>query len=444
MESLGKLYVADGRPREALKCYIQLQDADTAMKLIKDYHLVDAVADDIPGLILLRVSKEQMRSASVKELRESTSEAITLLVDEAQHGLVRPDVVVNQLEERKLPLYLFFYLSSLWTGEGIQEKTEGNRERLVIESKMLVNDFADLAVHLFAVYDRELLMEFLKASTFYTFEKATQECEDRGYIPELVYLYSKTGQTKRALYLIIDKLADVSQAISFAKEQDDTDLWEDLLNYSMDKPRFIRGLLEEVGTAIDPITLVRRIPEGLEIEGLREGLSRMIKEYEIQYSISSGVARVLRGEVALAQNTLRSGQRKGVKFEVVYGGNDRVEVTSSDIPTNSDTFLTTENSRAHYDHSKPTPGAGHCVGCHEIFSEHETETLVGFACGHVFHLSHLLSYKNDQRPATPPTVELDENGAFTQTRSIGAKVTHARLLRDKIKDGCPVCTSTSR
>jgi uncharacterized protein with PIN domain len=33
--------------------------------------------------------------------------------------------------------------------------------------------------------------------------------------------------------LIIDRLADVSQAIAFAKEQDDADLWEDLLNYSM-------------------------------------------------------------------------------------------------------------------------------------------------------------------------------------------------------------------
>src|SRR6266536_2936140 len=116
--------------------------------------------------------------------------------------------------------------------------------------------------------------------------QATQECEERDYVPELVYLYAKTGQTKRALYLIIDRLADVSQAIAFAKEQDDADLWEDLLDYSMDKPRFIRGLLEEVGTAINPITLVRRIPEGLEVEGLREGLSRMIKEYEIQYSIS--------------------------------------------------------------------------------------------------------------------------------------------------------------
>jgi len=193
----------------------------------------------------------------------------------------------------------------------------------------------------------------------------------------------------------------------------------------MDKPRFIRGLLEEVGTAINPITLVRRIPEGLEIEGLREGLSRMIKEYELQHSISEGVARVLKGEVGMAQNTLRSGQRKGVKFDVVHKSVDHVDVTASDAP--------------------PAPSAqkhqpGHCVGCHESFSEHETETLVGFACGHVFHLNHLLNYnKDDERPQTPPDVELDENGQWAATHSVAAKVMHARLLRDKIRDGCPVC-----
>ena len=173
MECLGKLHVAGGRYREALKCYIELQDADTAMSLIKDYHLVDAVADDIPGLILLRVSKEQMRSAPIEELQEATSEAISLLVNEAQHGIVRPQVVVQQLESKNMPLYLFFYLSSLWSGKGIEEKPGENRERLLSESKSLVDELADLAVHLFALYDRELLMGFLKSSTFYTFEKAS-------------------------------------------------------------------------------------------------------------------------------------------------------------------------------------------------------------------------------------------------------------------------------
>lgn len=321
IHSLAKLYLADGRPREALHCYIRLQDADAAMNLISEKHLVDAVSDDIPGLILLRVSKEQEKTAPISELEEASSEAICLLVKEAHNGIVRPETVIAQLEKRTgmLP-YLFFYIRALWNGDTSHERDAASptpmNDLAASEGKSLVSSFADTALPLFAEYDRPLLMNFLKTSQSYTLETASTICEQRHYVPELVYLLSKEGRTKRALFLIIDELQDVSQAIAFAKEQDDPDLWDDLLDYSMSKPRFIRGLLEEVGTAINPITLVRRIPEGLEIEGLREGLSRMIKEYEIQDSISEGVARVLRGEVAIGMSTLRTGQKRGIKFEV--------------------------------------------------------------------------------------------------------------------------------
>lgn len=184
---------------------------------------------------------------------------------------------------------------------------------------------------------------------------------------------SKTGQTKRALFLIIDKLCDVSQAISFAKEQDDPDLWNDLLDYSMDKPSFIRALLEEVGTSINPITLVRRIPEGLEIEGLRDGIGRMVREYEIQYSISEGVAKVLRGEVAASMDMLRAGQKRGVKFEVVHEDGPAVEV-----------FVEPVEGTADSDGTQPAPASsqkkeeykpGHCVGCKKMFVEDGMFTL---------------------------------------------------------------------
>lgn len=238
---------------------------------------------------------------------------------------------------------------------------------------------------------------------------------------------------KRALYLIIDRLGDVSRAIAFAKEQNDPDLWEDLLNYSMDKPRFIRGLLEEVGTAINPITLVRRIPEGLEIEGLREGLKHIMKEHEIQYSISSGVARVLRSEVAAAQNLLRSGQRKGVKFEVVVKESEHVHVEAKDVPPEGESGMAKQAAR------KWEPG--HCAQCFEPFVAWETETLVGFACGHVFHLLHLLERLH-------PNEEFDQDllGGLAEVRGhlIGAKVTHARLLKDRISGGCPVCKKVEK
>ncbi|KAI9779686.1 MAG: Vacuolar protein sorting-associated protein 41 [Candelina submexicana] len=430
MEGLAKLYLADGRPREALRCFIALKDADAAMNLIRDYRLLDAVSDDIPGLLLLRVSKEQMRIAPISELEQATSEPIKLLVDDAYHGIVRPEVVVAQLEENHL-LFLFFYLRALWTGLSPSEETKSN-DRLAVEGKTLVEDFGDLAVELFAEYDRSLLMDFLKSSQSYSFEKAKAVCERRNFVTELVYILSKTGETKRALSLIIDKLQDVSQAISFAKSQDDPGLWDDLLDYSMNKPRFIRGLLEEVGTAINPITLVRRIPEGLEIEGLRAGLSRMIKEYEIQSSISEGVARVLRGEVAIGMDTLRTRQKKGVKFNLVHD----IETTVPIDQPNGDLSVkipTIANNNASEDH-KP----GYCAGCRKHFRESEQETLVGFACGHVFHLTHLLKYENRDHDANEVQANAAFDGDADLALSVGAKVAHARLIRSRIADGCPI------
>ncbi|KAL8289491.1 hypothetical protein RB597_001206 [Gaeumannomyces tritici] len=471
MESLARLHEANGRHREALRCHIRLQDADSAFRLIRERHLADAVADNIPSFINLRVPAGMENKMKLSELEEATADAITLLVDEAQHGLVKPEIVVSQLREKDLNTYLFFYLRGLWSGDGIQQQEHEMGDRLRDESRSLVDDFADLAVHLFASYDRALLMEFLKKSLSYSYERAASECESYNYIPELVYLYAKTGQMKRALYLIIDRLGDVSRAIAFAKTQDDPDLWEDLLNYSMDKPRFIRGLLEEVGTAIDPITLVRRIPQGLEVPGLREGLTHIMKEHEIQHSISSGVARVLRSEVSTAQATLRGGQRRGVKFEVAAvsqnPGHLHIEPKAAPAATagiatpngvGAASALAGEGDSvpAIPDPSVAQPkepekgwSPGHCAVCFEAFTEWEVETLVGFACGHVFHLSHLLETLN---PGGHQAEAKQANGdgpwvgerANRRRQYVGSKVTHARLLRDKIQGGCPVCPRKSK
>ncbi|TGJ84627.1 hypothetical protein E0Z10_g4139 [Xylaria hypoxylon] len=457
MESLAHLHEVNGKHRDALKCYIKLQDADSAMRLIRDNHLADAVTDDVASFIALRVPEAHLSRMSMEELAEATSEAITLLVDETQRGLIRLETVVSQLEKKNLNLYLYFYFRGLW---------HEHRERPVDETVSLIDEFADLVVHIFALFDRELLMDFLKISTSYIFEKAVQECEHANYIPELVYLYSKTGQMKRALYLIIDRLGDVSQAIAFAKEQDDPDLWEDLLEYSMDKPRFIRGLLEEVGTSINPITLVRRIPEGLEIPGLREGLKHIMKEHEIQYSISSGVARVLRSEVVAAQSQLRNGQRKGIKFDVMVRSPSHVDIEVKDVAkasamelsspadtprtngSGTPTTVATNTAFSHVtktdqqpDHNDREAQPGHCAKCHEPFAEWETETLVGFACGHIFHITHLLETLHPEQDIDPAIIGNRDPRQSRGGRFVRSKVTHTRLLRDRVESGCPVCES---
>ena len=361
--SLAKLYLANGRQRDALHCYIKLQDVDATMQLISEYHLLDAVADDIPGLILLRVPKAQQTSELTPELEELTREPIRLLVNEAQAGIVRPESVVAQLKDKPhLRPYLYLYFRALWNGDTSSPQPHTPSAALpssiphlaATEGKSLVSDHADLAVSLFATYSRPLLMDFLKTSQSYTLSLASSICEKAHYIPELVYLLSKQGSTRKALFTIIESLNDVSQAIAFAKDQDDPELWDDLLEYSMNKPGFIKVLLEEVGTSVDPVRLVRRIPEGLEVEGLRESLARMLREYELQYSVSEGVAQVLRGEVAKGVERRKAGQKVGVKFEVHVGARP--------------------GSRGGKGEGRPgrpkKVKAGHCAGCGEVLHEY--------------------------------------------------------------------------
>lgn len=440
MECLAKLYLAEGRSAQALGCYIRLQDADIAMRLIGEYHLVDAVSDDIPNFILLRVSKEQQRSAPMSELERASREPIRMLVAEAHHGIVRPESVIKQLDARfGIPNpYLFFYFRALWEGETASASATGPRsidassqapkqslidERLIAtEGKALVSDHADTALHLFAEYDRTLLMSFLKTSQTYTLDLASRICKQRHYIPELVYLLSKEGRMTEALRFIIDEIGDVSQAISFAKEQNDQSLWDDLLNYSMNKPSFLRGLLEEVGTSIDPVKLVRKIPEGLEIEGLKGGLMRIIREYEIQHSISEGVARVLRGEVAAAMADKGKGLNKGIKFEIGEVNKDPITMQN------------------------PRPGRprqfkkGYCPGCEKAFLPEDPELLISFPCQHVFHLPCLLSLDGKGSEDIPTSLtNLDWQSEYD--RSIGPKIDHAALLRNLVNHGCPLESS---
>lgn len=56
-------------------------------------------------------------------------------------------------------------------------------------------------------------------------------------IIQMILPPGRMGNCRRALQMIMEELEDVDKAIEFAKEQDDAELWEDLISYSIDKPR---------------------------------------------------------------------------------------------------------------------------------------------------------------------------------------------------------------
>lgn len=62
---------------------------------------------------------------------------------------------------------------------------------------------------------------------------ARSSCETK---PWIVGFSGRIGDTKEALELIIKELKDMQQATTFCQEHDDPDLWNDLINHSLDKP----------------------------------------------------------------------------------------------------------------------------------------------------------------------------------------------------------------
>ena len=481
LESLAKLNLAEGRAREALKCYIRVQNADAAMRVVREEkeRLADVIkVEDIPGLLTLRINEEQTRAAPLNQLDELSREAIQLLVKEAYRGTLVPGTVIRELERRDRPSkpFIFVYLRALWHGTEVkgdhtaQQRRKGMFDLQKAQRHTLVEDHANLAVELFAEYDRDLLMTFLRASEVYSYEKAAAICEQRDLIPELVYLLAKTGQTKRALFLISD-LGDVSQAIAFVREN--PDLWDDLLEYNINKPAFFQSLLSEVSTIVDPVQLVRRIPNGLEIDGLKEGVANIIRESDIQYSISEGVAKALKSEVSSSMDMLRAAREKGLKFEITYECQADADLTVVGSPTQVDggNFKHADISTItdEFEHEEELQ-SGHCVGCWEVFHEDDKFThyffpycyfskhsetlmfttgqdmLVGFACGHIFHLSCLMKANHhtfDNGTVSRLQNQLGYGGSNDDSEYSGRterwKVAHAHIIRGVATGGCPHC-----
>lgn len=89
---------------------------------------------------------------------------------------------------------------------------------------------------MYADYSRDKLLPLLRRSDNYPIQQALDICSQRRFYPEMVYLLGRIGNTSEALALMTRELNDMESAIVFCQEHDDEELWNDLINYSLDKP----------------------------------------------------------------------------------------------------------------------------------------------------------------------------------------------------------------
>ncbi|XP_015603848.1 vacuolar protein sorting-associated protein 41 homolog isoform X2 [Cephus cinctus] len=276
LEALAILYSHDGKYDKALAMYLKLRHKDV-FHLIQKHQLYNSIYDMIEGLMDLDAER-----------------AIQFFLEKDR---VPSNIVVQKL--RNNHRYLYMYLDALH-----RKDTKDSKGK-----------YHGLLVRLYADYSRDKLLPLLRRSDNYPIEEALDICTQRKFYPEMVYLLGRIGNTTEALGLMTRELNDMESAIAFCQEHDDEELWNDLVNYSLDKPEAITFLLQRIGTYVDPRVMVQRIEPSLEIPGLKNALVKMICDYNLQVSVQEGCKKILSSDYFNLHERLVRFHQKGISMD---------------------------------------------------------------------------------------------------------------------------------
>lgn len=295
-KTLANLYISFGDPISAAHHLLVLRDS-SVLNLVSQCHLLPSLLADIPDILTVSLkSIEELKMAPLPIVRDTMANAISIVV-QARHE-VTPDFVVKEVMKRDMEVVAFLYLEQLTTVDSFASQ-----------------NFGDLQARLYAEFDRPKLTGFFKKNNNYNLEVAAQICESRGYIPELVYLLGKVGQNKKALKLVLEELQDPEKAIDFAKQQNDQELWDEVLDYSVTRPSFMRSLLDRASGSIPPASIIARIPQHMEIPGLKAAIARIFYEHELVLSLNREILEIVNREAKTYAASLRAARTEGTMLD---------------------------------------------------------------------------------------------------------------------------------
>ncbi|KAE9414964.1 hypothetical protein Angca_003599, partial [Angiostrongylus cantonensis] len=260
--ALAHLYVYEGKFDSAIKIYMSLRDQQI-FAVIDKYQLFEHVKDQISELMLI-----------------NTDLALRLLLD--NEDSVPASLVMAKIARQ--PRLQMAYLTKLLN------KNEGA-------------EFADLAVRLYAEYDRKKLMPFLRKNENYHISRALEVCRQKNFIEEMILLLGKSGNHVDALNLMVKKYNQLDKAIEYCKEHDDIDLWERLIDEVIKTPVHVAHLLNHAGSSVDPLRVIQMIPPTMSVPGLRDALVKILRDYAARVELQRGCHEATRSDVRILLST---------------------------------------------------------------------------------------------------------------------------------------------
>lgn len=290
------LYVASEDMVPAVKHLLALRDS-SVIQIVAEYQILRPLIPELADFLTVSLAQtNDAKYTPLPILREKLAPALIVAIQ--AHPKVSSQSVIDELTKQGLDVVSFLYLERLQSIDPPEFQTH-----------------VDLQVRFFAEFDRPRLLSFLKKNA-YNLLLAVNVCESHSYFPELVYILGQLGQNRRALEIIMEELDDCEQAIGFISASRDEDLWDVLLDYSIDhRPSYIKTLLEKAGHAIHPTKIIQSIPPEKEIPGLKSAVAKVFFDQQSTLSLYGDMLQVVKIEAQTFAETLRSLHREGTLLE---------------------------------------------------------------------------------------------------------------------------------
>ncbi|KAJ6837104.1 vacuolar protein sorting-associated protein 41-like protein isoform X2 [Iris pallida] len=348
-EALAELYIINTQYEKALAMYADLLKPEI-FDFIDKYNLHDAIQDKVVQLMVL-----------------DSKRTVSLLVQ--HHDTIPPEVVgqlLGSMRKCDSKYFLHLFLHSLFEADANAGK-----------------EFHDLQVELYAEYNQQMLLPFLRSSQHYRLEKAYEICVKKDLLGEQVFILGRMGNTKKALAILINKLEDIEEALEFVSMQHDDDLWQELIKQCLRKPEMVGMLLEHTVGNLDPLYIVSMVPTGLRIPRLRDRLVKIVTDYRTETSLRHGCNDILKADcVNLLVKYYNEARHAIYLSSIEEESHGRIKHNTSSQDNGSASHAKTMEVKS------KTRGGGRCCLCFDPFSIQNMSVIVFFCC-HAYHFSCL-------------------------------------------------------
>ncbi|KAG0667106.1 Vacuolar protein sorting-associated protein 41 [Maudiozyma exigua] len=301
--------IADKDYSQAIPYMINVKDPKTIRILQNEPQLLPQVMHRLMDIILIptfnnpKLRNVTINNMPITEIEQLFWEPILLIVQNRKNISLKEVINIFKNYAQK--------------HQNIDKLLLGILLRIDSTESDLLKVYENEMIDLFARFDKRSLLKFLKSKTHYNVEKAIGLCSTQeGLYSELIYLWGRVGETKKALSIIADKLNDPALAVEYIKSWGDMDLWDFLIEYTMNKPNFVDKLLNSydyIGNRY--VEVLRGINDDQPIERIVPPIVNTLLETKRSYQVKESILKIVDDDTSKYAKALLKLRTKGKIFD---------------------------------------------------------------------------------------------------------------------------------